>query len=63
MDMEQFLKDCKIIIPAGFMLLMMVNWFPEYIYELMRFLGKSSIGIAIFFITWEVGKHVKRKYN
>jgi hypothetical protein len=56
MDMDELLKDCRILIPAGFFIMMMANWFPEYVFEMLKFLGKTGVGISVFLVTWEVGK-------
>jgi len=60
-NMDELTKDCWAIIPAGFLILMMATWFPEYALELIKFLGKVGVGISVFLMTWEVGKRVKRK--
>lgn len=62
MDMDELLKGCRALIPAGFLILMMAHWFPEYIFELMKFLGKTGVGVSVFLMTWEVGRRVKKRY-
>lgn len=58
-DMENLIKDSKALLPAGFLVITMWYWFPEYLAELVGFMGKSFIGIGIFLWAWEVWKHGK----
>lgn len=61
MDVDELLKGCQAIVPAGFLILMIATWFPEYMLELIKFLSKAGVGTSVFLMTWEVVKRAKRR--
>lgn len=59
-DIGQLVELSKALLPAGFVVLMMWQWFPDSLMEILNFSGKGMIGIGLFLTAWEVGKNARR---
>ena len=59
-DQNELIKDCKILVPAILMGYMMWEWFREEVMETLLFLGKFSIGAAVFLLVWEGVKRARK---
>lgn len=59
MDLSKFNEVVKEAVPGAFLVVIMYHLFPECLQNTAVLLGRLSIGVIMFLISWEVTKHAR----